>query len=445
MTVAQIKIPAKLVPVFEGEADVRGAKGGRGSAKTRTFAKMTAVRAHMWDMMGREGIILCGRQFMNSLADSSLEEIKAAIRDEPWLEAHFEIGETFIRTKSGRISYSFVGLARNLNSIKSKSRILLAWIEEAEPVTEEAWVKLIPTLREEDSELWVTWNPERKKSATNKRFGANDNDPRVKIVEMNWRDNPWFPEILDRVRLKDQRDRPDQYDHIWEGAYITVAEGAYYARQLIQARANGRMAMLSPDPLMTIYAIWDIGGTGAKADATAIWIVQYIGHQVLALDYYEAVGQPLATHVNWLRDNGYEKARCVLPHDGAAHEKVTTTTYQGALIEAGFQCLVIPNQGTGAAMRRVEAARRLFPQMYFDAELCAAGIEAIGWYHEKKDEERGVGLGPNHDWSSHGADAFGLIAVARPIIFGADNDDESELENIRAQFADDGRSNAGGY
>ena len=148
MTSAQIKIPAKLVPVFEGEADVRGAHGGRGSAKTRTFALMTAVRAYKWDMEGRQGIILCARQFMNSLADSSLEEIKAAIRETEWLLPHFDIGETYIRTKSGRISYSFVGLSRNLNSIKSKFRILLAWIDEAEPVTEEAWVKLIPTLRE---------------------------------------------------------------------------------------------------------------------------------------------------------------------------------------------------------------------------------------------------------------------------------------------------------
>jgi len=439
MTVAQIKIPAKLVPVFEGEADVRGAHGGRGSAKTRTFAKMTAVRAHMWDMMGREGIILCGRQFMNSLADSSLEEIKAAIRDEPWLADHFEIGETYIRTKSGRISYSFVGLARNLNSIKSKSRILLAWIEEAEPVTEEAWVKLIPTLREEDSELWITWNPERKKSATNKRFRhANDSDPRVKIVEMNWRDNPWFPDILDRVRLKDLRERPDQYPHIWEGEYLTVVEGAYYAQQLIAARAAGRMQLIAADPLMTIYAIWDIGGTGSKADATAIWIVQYVGQSVWLLDYYEAVGQPLATHVEWLRDGGYEKARCILPHDGANHEKVVQTTYEGALREARFHTVVIPNQGAGAAMRRIQAARRLFPQMYFDEERCSAGIEAISFYHEKRDEERGIGLGPNHDWSSHGADAFGLVAVARPIILNIPEEDE------RPRFEEDDRG-YGGY
>ena len=404
-------MPAKLAPVFSGIADVRGAHGGRGSAKTRTFAKMTAVRAYAWAKAGDEGIILCGRQFMNSLADSSLEEVKAAIEDEPWLKPHFEIGEKYVRTACGRISYSFAGLDRNIDSIKSKARIKLAWVDEAEPVTEEAWIKLIPTLREEDSELWVTWNPERKKSATNKRF-SNSTDPRTKIVEMNWRDNPWFPDILDRARLKDKAERPDSYEHIWEGAYVSVAEGAYYASALTQARAEHRIGKLAADPLMTIRAVWDIGGTGAKADATAIWIAQYIGREIRLLDYYEAKGQPLAAHVNWLRDTGYNKALCVLPHDGAAHEKIYDATYEGALRAAGFDVRVVPNQGAGAAMMRVEAARRLFPQMWFDADKCAGGLEAIGWYHEKRDPKREMGLGPDHDWSSHGADAFGLVAVS---------------------------------
>src|SRR5690606_445106 len=125
------------------------------------------------------------------------------------------------RTKDGRISYKFTGLDRNVDSIKSKSRILLCWVDEAEPVTEEAWVKLIPTLREEDSELWVTWNRERKKSPTNLRFGNGSSDPRTKIIQINWRDNPYFPAILERVRQRDKLERPDQYEHIWEGAYRT--------------------------------------------------------------------------------------------------------------------------------------------------------------------------------------------------------------------------------
>ena len=225
---------------------------------------MTAVKAYVWDQAGRTGIILCARQFQNSLDDSSLEEIKTAIRETPWLEPHFDIGEKYIRTKSGRVSYSFSGLERNIDSIKGKSRILLAWVEEAENVTEEAWVKLIPTLREEDSELWVTWNPERKRSATNKRFHTKQCPPdkHTKIVEMNWRDNPWFPEILDRKRLKDKKEQTqEKYDHIWEGHYLAAQDGAYYAKHLANAREEGRIGFFPADPHQAIRLFADIGGT----------------------------------------------------------------------------------------------------------------------------------------------------------------------------------------
>lgn len=413
MATAQIRIPAKLVPVFTGEADVRGAYGGRGSAKTRSFAKMTAIRAHMWAQAGDQGIILCGRQFMNSLADSSLEEIKAAIESEDWLRPHFDIGEKYVRTADGRISYVFAGLDRNIDSVKSKARIKLAWVDEAEPVTEEAWVKLIPTLREEDSELWVTWNPERRKSATHKRFRGSL-DPRMKIVEMNWRDNPWFPEVLNRKRLKDQAERPDSYDHIWEGDFVSVVEGAYFASHLSKAKQEGRIGRVAADPLMTLRLFVDIGGTGARADAFAMWVVQFIGKEVRVLDYYEAVGQPLAAHLNWLRSKGYtpDKAQFWLPHDGATQDKVYDVSYESALRDAGYGVTVVPNQGKGAAAARIEALRRLFPSIWFNAETTEAGRDALGWYHEKRDEKREIGLGPNHDWSSHGSDAAGLMAVA---------------------------------
>jgi phage terminase large subunit len=377
---------------------------------------MTAVRGYMWSKAAREGIILCCRQFMNSLADSSLEEIKAAIQSEPWLADFYEIGEKYVRTKDGRINYAFSGLDRNIDSIKSKARILLGWVDEAEPVTEEAWQKLIPTLREEDSELWVTWNPERKNSATHKRFGnLNALDPRTKIVEMNWRDNPWFPAILERKRLKDKAERPDSYEHIWEGDFVTVMEGAYYAKSLTEAKAGKRISPVARDPLMTIRAVWDIGGTGAKADACAIVVCQFVGVQIRVLDYYEAVGQPLATHVQWLRDKKFDKALCILPHDGATHDKVYDVSYESALNDAGFNTEVIPNQGKGAASLRIESARRLFPNIWFNDATTTPLTDALGWYHEKKDDKRDIGLGPEHDWSSHGADAFGLMCVAYEI------------------------------
>jgi phage terminase large subunit len=412
MATATISLPPKLLPVFTGTADVRGAYGGRGSGKTRSFAKMSAVRGYMWSMAGREGIILCARQFMNSLADSSLEEIKAAIRSEPWLAAHYEIGEKYIRTKDGRVSYAFCGLDRNIDSIKSKARILLGWVDEAEPVTEEAWVKLIPTLREEDSELWVTWNPERKTSPTHKRF-RESTDPRFKVVEMNWRDNPRFPAKLERDRQRDMVERPDQYEHIWEGGFKTVFDGAYYAEHLTRAKQEGRIGRVAADPLMTIRLFVDIGGTGAKADAFTIWAAQFIGREIRVLNYYEAVGQPLATHLAWCRENGYtpDRAQFWLPHDGATNDKVFAVSYESALREAGYKVTVVPNQGAGAAKFRIEAARRLFPAIWFNADTTEAGRDALGAYHEKKDEKRGIGLGPNHDWASHGSDSFGLMCV----------------------------------
>lgn len=414
MTTAQIAIPDKLKPVFSGPADVRGAYGGRGSGKTRSFAKMSAVRGYIYGMQGVTGQILCARQYMNSLEDSSLEEIKRAIADEPFLADYYDVGEKYIKSKDGNIWYSFAGLDRSIESIKSKGRILICWVDEAEPVIDSAWSTLIPTLREEgddwNAELWVTWNPKRKKAAVESRF-RNSSDPMIKVVELNYHDNNKFPAKLERERLRDLEERPDQYPHIWGGEYVKAVEGAYFATNLTRARAENRICRLNRDPLMSVRAFWDIGGTGDKADACAIWISQFIGKEIRNIAYYEAVGQELSYHVAWLRGNGYSDAHIILPHDGAQHEKIERRTYESALRELGFTVEVIPNQGKGAAVARIEAVRRCFPFMWFDADACEGGIEAVGWYHEKRDEKREIGLGPDHDWSSHCADALGLEAV----------------------------------
>lgn len=416
MTAVQVSLPPKLIPVFDGEADVRWSCGGRGSGKTRSFAKMVAVRGYMFGNMGITGQLVCGRQFMNSLEDSSLEECKRAIEEEPFLAAYYEVGEKYIKSRDGRVWFTFVGLDRNVASIKSKGRILILWVDEAEPVAETAWTTVIPTLREEgedwNAELWVTWNPMRKTAPVEARFRFSD-DPLIKGVELNWRDNPKFPAKLERDRQRDLRDRPDQYEHIWEGAYATVVEGAYYAAHLTKAKQDGRIGFVPADPLMTIRLFCDIGGTGARADAFAIWAAQFIGLEIRVLDYYESVGQPLDAHLRWMRGRGYnpDAAQIWLPHDGATQDKVHAVSYESALRQAGYTVTVVPNQGRGAAMARIQEGRRLFPRMRFNESTTAPGRDALGWYHEKKDDKRGIGLGPEHDWASHGADAFGLMAV----------------------------------
>jgi phage terminase large subunit len=431
----QVKIPKKLKPLFIGPADVRGSYGGRGSAKTRSFATMAAVRGYMFGKAGLRGIILCARQYMNSLADSSLEEVKRSIEDEPFLSEYYEVGEKFIRSRDGAIEFAFAGLDRSIDSVKSKGRILLCWVDEAEPVTASAWSILIPTLREEgadwNAELWVTWNPKRKEAAVEKRFRLSK-DALIRMVEMNWRDNPRFPAKLERERQRDLRERPDQYDHIWEGAYVTVVEGAYYATCLTAARAAGRVGRVAADPLLTHRLFCDIGGTGARADAFTIWDMQFVGREIRALDYYEAVGQPIGAHLEWMRKRGLtpQRAQIWLPHDGETNDRVFDVSYESAFKTAGYEVTVVPNQGKGAAKQRIEAARRHFPAIWFnsppdvtytdglpDVPTVAAGLEALGWYHEKKDEERQIGLGPEHDWSSHGADSFGLACVSAEQIF----------------------------
>ena len=219
MTKAQVELPPKLIPVFSGPARYRGAHGGRGSGKTRSFALMTAVRAYMFAEANVSGVILCGREFMNSLEDSSMEEIKQAIRETPWLDAYFDIGERYIRTRNRRVHYVFAGLRHNLDSIKSKARILIAWIDEAEGVSEVALQKLLPTVRADNSEVWITWNPELDGSPVDRRFRKDIADD-AKIVELNYTDNPWFPDVLNGERKSDQRNLdPETYAWIWDGAY----------------------------------------------------------------------------------------------------------------------------------------------------------------------------------------------------------------------------------
>lgn len=403
-----IDIPDKLVPVFEGPARFRGAHGGRGSAKTRTFAKMSAVYGAKAAQEGRSGVILCGRQFMNSLADSSFSEVAAAIKSDPWLSSLYDIGESFIRTKDRRVDYVFVGLARNLGSLKSKARILLCWIDEAEEVTDAAWVVLIPTVREEGSEIWVTWNPKRKKSATDLRFRLSP-EADMRVVELNWRDNPWFPDVLEVERQRDLRQRPEQYDHIWEGAYATAAAGAYYAPQLLKARQEGRICRVSADPLMKVRTFHDIGGAGAKADEYSIWAMQFVDREIRVLNHYASRGQSLGHHVNWMRANGYQDAEVILPHDGINANNVSGKTYEQHWRDAGFSVQTIPNQGAGAAGQRIEASRRLLPRCWFNEATTEDGRISLGWYHPRiSEDERAADMGPEHDWSSHDADSFGL-------------------------------------
>lgn len=326
MTVAMIEIPPKLIPAFEGNYRYRCSHGGRGSAKTRTFALMTAIRGYMAAMNGQSGVILCAREYMNSLEESSMEEVKQAIRSVPWLNDFYELGEKYIRTKCRSVSYVFAGLRHNLDSIKSKARILIAWVDEAESVSEIAWTKLAPTVREAGSEIWVTWNPERDGSATDKRFRKNPPDNAV-VVEMNYDDNPWFPSVLEDERLNDQA-RLDSatYAWIWEGAYLENSDK--------QVLANKYVVQSFPDDLWQQADRLLFGADFGFAKDPNTLLRQFILNDCLYIEY-EAYGVGVELdHMPEFYDKIPEARKWPIKADSARPETISYLKRQGFNISA---------------------------------------------------------------------------------------------------------------
>lgn len=279
MTTARIELPPKLVDVFTGKARYRGAYGGRGSGKSFSFAKMLAVRGYAEPLR-----ILCARELQGSIKDSVHSEIKNAIESTPWLYDAYDVGETYIRGANGT-EFIFKGLRHNYREIKSLSGINIAWIEEAEAVSEMSWRTLVPTIREDESEIWLTWNPESLDSATHKRFITNS--PRnSKIRKINYLDNPWFPKSLEDDRQEDFERDPDMYAHVWEGECITRTDA-----QILKDK--WRVEEFEPHPLLWDgpYHGLDFGFSNDPTTGVKCWIhadnlyIEYDGGKVgLELD-----------------------------------------------------------------------------------------------------------------------------------------------------------------
>ena len=388
----------------------KGAWGGRGSGKSHFFAGLIAEEA-----LRHPGYrAVCIREVQKSLKQSVKRLIEDKLADFNLGEAQgFKVYREVIETPGDGL-ITFTGMQdHTADSVKSLEGFDRAWVEEAQSLSDRSLSLLRPTIRKEGSEIWFSWNPMRATDPVDMLLRGENTPTNTAVVNVNWSDNPWFPKVLEDERRDALEMTPERYDHIWEGGYATVLEGAYYARHLTDAQLQNRIGVVAKDGLMKTYACWDIGGTSRKSDATAIWVVQYVGLEVRTLDYYEAVGQPFEAHVNWLRSSGYEDAVCVLPHDGRKHDMVYSVTPEGFLREAGFAVDVVSNQGAGAAMQRIEATRLMFPSVRFNKETTEGGREALGWYHEKRDAVRNIGLGPEHDFASHAADAFGLVAIYR--------------------------------
>lgn len=408
-----MEIRIKVAPVFKpllSPARYKGAWGGRGSGKSHFFAENVIS-----DSLLIPGLrTVCIREVQKSLVQSAKRLIEdKLIHYKLDTGAGFQIFKDRIETPGDGL-IMFQGMQdHNAASIKSLEGFGRAWVEEAQTLSEESMKLLRPTIRGEGSELWFSWNPRRKNDPVDILLRQGDIPTGAVVVKANWEDNPWFPTVLEQERHDCFHYEPEQYEHIWNGDYVGILKGAYFAKQMAVAKSEGRISKVGADPLQSYRAFVDIGGTGARSDAFVMWIAQFVGREIRVLDYYEAQGQELGEHLEWMRVRGYNKENTGiwLPHDGATNDRIFAVSYESAFRSAGYKTEVVPNQGRGAASKRIEESRRLFPNVWFNKESCKGGLDALSWYHEKQDEVRGIGLGPEHDWSSHGADAFGLMCV----------------------------------
>ena len=441
--------PAVFEPLIDADgARYIGAYGGRGGCKSHFFAERLVEEALLSPGdRGGEGLrAVCVREVQRSLAASSKLLVQDKIRrlglDSGRLG--FRVYEDKIATPGDGVIL-FTGMqAHTAESVKSLEGFRIAWLDEAQAIAQVSLDLLRPTImRIANAQIWASWNPTRKSDPIDRLFRGPEPPAGAVSVRTSWRDNPFRSPELDAEREDFLRSDPDAYPHVWEGEYATASKSAYFARQIAEARSDRRIGRVSADPLLPLRLFVDIGGTGARSDAFTIWVAQFVGREIRVLDYYEAVGQPMAAHVAWMREHKCtpDRAQVWLPHDGETHDKVVSVSYESAFRGVGYDVTVVTNQGTGAAKSRIESVRRVFPACFFNEDTTSAGIDALAWYHEKRDAKRGIGLGPSHDWSSHGADSFGLLAICAEQAFSHDSrrpesrDWRSRIRRINASSA----------
>lgn len=391
----QVQLPEKLGCLFK-PARYKVLYGGRGGAKSWGVARALLVLG-----MQRRLRILCAREFQRSIADSVhklLSDQIAALG----LEAFYTIQQTTIRGANGT-EFLFAGLRHNVAGLKSFEGVDICWVEEAHTVSKSSWDVLIPTIRKDGSEIWVTFNPELEEDETYQRFVANP-PPGCEPVKVNWSDNPWFPEVLRREMDDLKRRDPDAWLNVWEGHCKTALEGAVYARELRAATEEGRIARVPHNPALPVHRAWDLG----HYDSTAIWMVQRVGFEYHVIDYLEGRQQKLADYLVELQKKPYLWGVDFVPHD-ATHQSLTGKSVEQVLKESGRKVVVVPR---ASAHIGIDAARTMFPSMWFDATRCADGLQALRHYRYDTDEHSGrLSREPLHDWASHAADALRTLAV----------------------------------
>lgn len=380
----------------------KGAWGGRASGKSHFFAEMLIER-----MIMQPTRAVCIREIQKSIKES----VKRLLEDKIeglGVQDYFTVLESEIRCKNGGLIV-FVGMQNHTaQSIKSLEGYDIAWVEEAQTLSEFSLKLLRPTIRKEGAELWFSWNPDEEEGAVDSLLRGKNKIPDAIVVEANYLDNPFCPESMKLEAEQDKARDYDEYLHVWMGHYKRTLDGAVYAKEIRKLYEEKRVMRVLPIAGKPIETFWDLG----KRDHTSIWFAQLQMGEYRILDFYQARGEFLEHYVKVLKDKGYNYGSLYLPHD-ADYEKLNAKSIASDLraMMPNVSIRVVPRMAAKA--NGISAVRKIMPFCYFDEEKTADGLKALGRFKYKVNVETG-GYSPEplHDENSDAADAFAQLALS---------------------------------
>jgi len=359
--IMKAKFPELLEFLFEPWR-YKVARGGRGSAKSWSFARALLIQG-----ASKKLRILCAREVQLSIKQS----VHKLLKDQIvllGLEYQYQVYETEIRGSNGT-EFAFTGLSSlTVDTIKSFEGYDICWVEEGQVISKRSWEILIPTIRKDESEIWISYNPDLETDETHQRFTINRPD-NCKNVLINWRDNPFFNQVLDQERLRCKLYSPDDYDNIWEGECRPAAEGAIYYKQIAEAERQGRIGVVPYDPMLRVHIVYDLGWE----DSLGAALVQVKSSEIRLIEYIEANHTPHDIYAAELRKRPYNWGKVWLPHDGFAGSLKSNGKSDADILTAlGWDVArrdEIVEMTIEAGIRNVMMT---FPRLYFDKGKCDA-------------------------------------------------------------------------
>lgn len=396
----QPEFPEKLSFLFK-RLRYKIARGGRGSAKSWSFARALLIIG-----VERKIRILCAREVQLSIKQSVHKLLKDQI-ELMELSEYYEVLESGIGCINGT-EINFTGLSTlTVDTIKSFEGVDICWIEEGQVISKRSWDILIPTIRKEESEIWITYNPDLETDETHQRFTIHQ--PKHCInAEMNWRDNPWFSGVLEEERLHCKENSPDDYDNIWEGKCRSAVDGAIYFKQIQEAETQGRVCNVPYDPMLKVHVVVDLGFN----DAMSIGMIQKHVSGLRLIDYIEENQKTLDEYSTLLKERDYNWGKVYLPFSDGFSKDVKTGKGCDDIFKAlGWDVVNKTEIASAAVEDGIKQTRMLFRQMYFDKDKCAGLIEALRRYRRHINRKTNAAGSPVHDDFSHGADMLRYVAI----------------------------------